>query len=164
MKRKFAILLSFIVFAFAFTSCNSNEVQNTVSEEIGIDVSSGSELSSSDTHGGFHGDGVSCTALQFSDDTVLEEIKNSSNWKEFPLDETVQAIVYGISEDTYSIGPYLTDDEGNAIVPDIQNGYYLLIDRQIDQEMDILSRASFNLTVALYDTDTNILYICELDT
>ena len=116
------------------------------------------------THGGFHGDGVSCTALQFSDDTVLEEIKNSSNWKEFPLDETVQAIVYGISEDTYSIGPYLTDDEGNAIVPDIQNGYYLLIDRQIDQEMDILSRASFNLTVALYDTDTNILYICELDT
>ena len=82
MKRKFAILLSFIVFAFAFTSCSSNEVQNTVSEEIGIDVSSGSELSSSDTHGGFHGDGVSCTALQFSDDTVLEEIKNSSNWNE----------------------------------------------------------------------------------
>ena len=41
------------------------------------------------------------------------------------MDETVQTIVYGISEDTYSIGPFLNDEEGNPIVPEMQNGYYL---------------------------------------
>ena len=102
--------------------------------------------------------------FQFNNDIVLEEIKNNSAWNEFPLDKTMQAIVYGVSDDTCSIGPVLNDGEGNPMVPEIQKGYYLLIDRQTDQETDILSRASFNLTVCLYDTDANILYICKLDT
>lgn len=38
------------------------------------------------------------------------------------------------------------------------------IDRQEDQETDILDRPSFNVTVGLYDTDTNTLYCCTLDT
>ena len=53
---------------------------------------------------------------------------------------------------------------GNPLVREIQNGYYILIDRQEDQETDILDRPSFNVTVGLYDTDTNTLYCCTLDT
>ena len=63
-----------------------------------------------------------------------------------------------------SIGPFINDGNGNPLVREIQNGYYILIDRQEDQETDILDRPSFNVTVGLYDTDTNTLYCCTLDT
>ncbi len=164
MKRTFGMIFVFIVLIFTVTFCSEKNEHDDISKELGIDVSAGREISSSDTHGGFHGDGISYIALQFSDDTVLEDIKSNSAWKSFPLDETVQALVYGVSDEASSIGPFLNDNEGNPIVPEIQNGYYLLIDRQTNEETDILSRPSFNLTVGLYDTDTNILYCCELDT
>ena len=64
--------------------------------------------------------------------------------KQSNLDDTVQKLVYGSSDGTTQIGPMLNDNEGNPIVPEIQNGYYLLIDRQNDAETDILDRYSFN--------------------
>ena len=94
----------------------------------------------------------------------LDEIKENTEWKPFPLDETVQALVYGVKDETSSIGPFINDGNGNPLVREIQNGYYILIDRQEDQETDILDRPSFNVTVGLYDTDTNTLYCCTLDT
>ena len=59
-----------------------------------------------------------------------------------------------------SIGPYLGDIE----LPEIQNGYYRLIDRQEEKGTDILERASFNFTLGIYDMDTKTLYFCEVDT
>ena len=135
-----------------------------VAKILGLDVSMGEEISNYDTHGGFHGDGTTCIAYHFDDDTILEEIRSSSQWSEFPLDDTVQALVYGLSDETTQIGPMLNDNEGHPIVPEIRNGYYLLIDRQNDAAADILDRYSFNFTLGLYDTDTNTLYFCELDT
>ena len=161
-KIVFALTVLFVLFAFA--ACSSESVQNTVSAELGIDVSGGEELSASDTQGGFHGDGVSSVALSFSDLNVLEEIRGNAEWKPFPLDETVQALVYGVKDETSSIGPFINDGNGNPLVREIQNGYYILIDRQEDQERNILDRPSFNVTVGLYDTDTNTLYCCTLDT
>lgn len=110
------------------------------------------------------GDGTSHIILRFSDHAVLEQIKRNSNWKPFPLDKAVQALVYGISDGTSSMGPFLNDGNGNPLVPEIKNGYYLLIDRNTDKETDILNRSSFNFTLGLYDADTNTLHYCQLDT
>lgn len=162
--KKTAFSLAILFFLFAFSACGSKSVQETVSAELGIDASGGKEISATDTHGGFHGDGVSSVALSFSDLSVLDEIKGNAEWKAFPLDETVQALVYGVNDETSSIGPFINDGTGNPLVREIQNGYYILIDRQKDQETDILEHSSFNVTVGLYDTDTNTLYYCTLDT
>ena len=162
--KKTAFSLAILFFLFAFSACGSKSVQETVSTELGIDASGGKEISATDTHGGFHGDGVPSVALSFSDLSVLDEIKGNAEWKAFPLDETVQALVYGVNDETSSIGPFINDGTGNPLVREIQNGYYILIDRQKDQETDILERSSFNVTVGLYDTDTNTLYYCTLDT
>lgn len=35
---------------------------------------------------------------------------------------------------TGKYGPYLTDNDGKPLVPEIQNGYYLLIDRQVEKD------------------------------
>lgn len=147
----------------SLTACGSNEPQESISNELGISVSGGEEISNLDTQEGFHGDGITFTALKFSDDSVLEEILENDQWRAFPLDDTVKALIYGISDETSSIGPYVSDDEGNGIVPEVQEGYYIFIDRQSEQG-DILSRASFNFTVGIYDLTSDILYFCRFDT
>lgn len=106
--KKTAFSLAILFFLFAFSACGSKSVQETVSAELGIDASGGKEISATDTHGGFHGDGVSSVALSFSDLSVLDEIKGNAEWKAFPLDDTVQALVYGVNDETSSIGPFLS--------------------------------------------------------
>ena len=104
---------------------------------------------------------------------VLNQIKEDGNWKAFPLDKTAQSLVYGVTEQTgteetgimvYQTGPYLTGEEGDPLVPEIREGYYRLIDRHAEAgETDLLDRASLNFTLALYDTERDTLYFCEMD-
>ena len=82
--------------------------------------------------------------------------------------------MYGVREEVgteetgitvYQTGPYLTDGEGDPLVPEIRAGFYRLIDRHAQAgETDLLGRASLNFTLALYDTDTDTLYYFEMDT
>ncbi len=172
--KKPAILLFISIFALAsLCGCTTNTTQ-IVSNGLGINVSGGEEISYTDDHGGFHGDGTTFIALRFSDDEVLDEIRESGEWNAFPLDETVEALIYGteyVSEDGKEWsqnGPYVTDDDFNPLFPEVENGYYRLIDRydpsSDEAESDILDRYSFNFTLGIYDTDTDILYYCEFDT
>lgn len=167
MKR-FLIIGSIIVVAlFILVACGSKTVQDTVSKQLGLSVSGGKEVLNLNEY--TSSEGHSCIAISFDDDTVLEEIKGNSEWKAFPLDDTVQALIYGLDDERGGkCGPFLSDSQNNALVPEIQNGYYILIDRQFKKDKstrkDILNRPSFNFTVGLYDTDTNTLYSCKLDT
>ena len=78
-------------------------------------------FSSSDTHGGFHGAGISCVALQFPDSQVADAIAANAAWTPLPLDETAQALAYGVTREdggeVFSAGPYLTDDSGDPTHP-----------------------------------------------
>lgn len=163
MRRVVTMVLAALILLGALSACSSKSSKDTVSKELGLDVSAGKEVSNYDTHSG-NGDGTSCIVLSFEDDAVLKEIQANQDWKPFPLDETVQTLVYGVSDETGSTGPFLEDEDGNDLVPGIRNGYYLLIDRHTDKTTDILHRHSFNFTVGLYDTDSNTLYCCDLDT
>lgn len=93
---------------------------------------------------------------------MLEELKKDRQWKPFPpdADATVTALAYGISDNSSAIGPFTGDIE----LPEIRSGYYRLIDRQSENDTDILERDSFNYTLAIYDADTKTLYFCEVDT
>ncbi len=166
--KKLGVLLIAAIMSVALAACGNQTPQEIVSEELGIDVSDGIEISNEDTHGGFHGDGHTFISLQFDDNSVLGAIKKDAKWKEFPLDAAMQALVYGLNDEESQIGPFLSDGQGNALVPEIQNGYYILIDRYAEKDKatgaDILNRGSFNFTVGLYDADNNIMYFCKLDT
>lgn len=146
--------------------------QDKVSKTLEVDVSGGEVIAQTDTRGGFHGDGTAYLALRFADDALQEQIEASEAWRAFPLEDTVRALVYGIEgeEDgvSWCIGPYLTDADGEALVPEIEEGYYRLIDYQAEEGKaagaDILHRASFDFALGLYDSREDILYFCELDT
>ena len=172
--KKQAVFCMAAALSLLLTACGSQTPQEEVSQALGIDVSSGQVISASDDHGGFHGDGTTFVQLQFSDGEALKQIEESGDWEAFPLDRTAQALVYGVTEQTgteetgimvYQTGPYLTGEEGDPLVPEIREGYYRLIDRHAKAgETDLLDRASLNFTLALYDTDTDTLYFCEMDT
>lgn len=145
----------------AFQGCANTEESAAVREaaySIGIDLSQGELVSTYDDHGGFHGDGTTCTIIQFSDDTLLEEIEEAGTWQSFPPDEAVNQLLYG---------NYLYDTETQEkFVPPIENGYYLLKDRntQAAEQPNIMKRSSFNFDLAVYDTDNRTLYFLVLDT
>lgn len=125
---------------------------------IGIDLSDGELVSTYDDHGGFHGDGTTCTIIQFSDDALLEEIEAAGTWQSFPPDEAVNQLLYG---------NYLYDTETQEnFVPPMEKGYYLLKDRnsQAAEKPNIMKRGSFNFDLAVYDTDNRTLYYLVLDT
>ncbi len=158
--KKLAVLLAAAIMCVALAACGNKTPQEIVSKELGVDVSGGTEIAYEDTHGGFHGDGTTSIVLQFDDNAVLEAMKNDSKWKEFPLDEIMQEIVYGTDMEIDghpAPGPFMK-------VPEIQNGYYILIDRHSEKDKDILERYSFNFTVGLYDADNNTMYFFKLDT
>ena len=162
--KKFTIVPLAAIICVSLVACGKKTPQEIVLNALNVDVSGSTEISYEDTHGGFHGDGITLIALQFNDSSVLEAIRKDSHWKKFPLNETTQALVYGLEDNASQIGPFLSNEDGNPMVPEIQNGYYILIDRQSETNTDILERSSFNFTIGLYDSDTNILYFCEMDT
>lgn len=140
-----------------------------ISRALSINTSGASVLASYDTHGGFHGDGTTCTILRFPDSALDKTLSLSPLWHPLPLDENLTAFAYGLSSETFSAGPYLTDGSGIPLLPQIKNGYYYFEDRHADSTdprstAALLSRASINATLAVYDADTRTLYYCELDT
>jgi len=166
MKR---LCLALCALLLIMTACSSNETE----EIIGLNLSGGNIVTATDTHGGFHGDGISYTAVSFEDDSALAEIQANPAWRELPLSEPLTALVYGVetrtADSVTSVGPYLTGEDGSPLFPQIENGYWYFEDRHADStdpqdDSNVLKRPSFNLTVALYDIDTNMLHVCEFDT
>ena len=79
--RKFLFACGMIsLMLFTLTACGSEDPAEEISRALHIDVSAGEEISSSDTHGGFHGDGISCVALQFPDSQVADAIAANAAW------------------------------------------------------------------------------------
>ncbi len=146
---------------FTFQGCANTGEHAAVREasfRTGIDLSAGEMVSTYDDHGGFHGDGTTCTIIQFPDDALLEEIEAAGTWQSFPPDEAVNELLYG---------NYLYDAETQEnFVPPIENGYYLLKDRNTEaqEQPNIMARHSFNFDLAVYDADNRILYDLVLDT
>lgn len=169
MKRLLCVLASICLLCFSGCS-KSGKITDEISATIGIDLSNTEYVTRIDTHGGFHGDGNTIVTMPLSSESVLEQIQGNSNWHSLPFTENLTAVVYGIHTDNSSIGPYITvDDSRNAAVPEITNGYYFFLDRHSQStdphdDTNVLSRASFNLTIAIYDCDTEMLYYLEFDT
>lgn len=172
MKKTYYVLLIVIALLISFSGCANIEKNSTlreISNDLNVNVSDGNIVAEQDSHGGFHGDGTSLVKIQFSDNQIEENIKNTQDWHAFPLDKTAQTILYGYKSENVISGPYLEDDDGNTLVPQIKNGYYWLKDRlektsNNEPETDIPHHVSLNFTIAVYDSDSKVLYYCKEDT
>lgn len=84
MKQMIAAAGLLFGLALLLTACGPQEPQKTISKELGIDVSQGTVAIDFDSHGGFHGDGVACAALQFPMQGRWSKLKKAVSGGSFP--------------------------------------------------------------------------------
>ncbi len=140
-----------------------------ISEALGADVTEGNVVESEDSHGGFHGDGMTFVVLHFDEGGLADQLEGLAGWHPLPLSENTEALAYGRDTEDGRRGPYLCDDEGQPVFPEIQNGYYYFRDRHTESkdvydDGDVFERSSYNFTMAIYDIDTDRMYYVEFDT
>lgn len=170
-RNLFAYLLLFLLL-LGLTACGSECSDNSlkeISRNLGTDVGGGEIVSQSDNHGGFHGDGTTVVEIQFTDSAFAEQMEENGEWNALPLTENLTALVYGIHNEDSSIGPMIHGGDCIPVIPEIENGYYYFLDRHSQStnpkdDSGVLDRASYNFTIAIFDTDQQILYYMELDT
>ena len=110
--------------------------------------------------------------LSFADLSIsLSELYEAMGYADAVPDEAVEKEVRGVLGRVEAVtSPYgdysgfVCDENGNSLIPEIKNGYSMLIDKQDKSLTNMLERASLNFVLGVYDTDTNTLYYYELDT
>lgn len=130
--------------------------RSTLSFELGVDLTAGTVEERYDDHGGFHGDGRTYTRIRFdaaAGERLTKAIGENAAWQSLPLPD-------GMGKAAKNALP---PKEGFPFPLLAQSGSYLLIDRQ-GGDTDVLTRASSNYSLALYDAQEGVLYYVALDT
>ncbi len=162
MWKRFGALLLAVAVLGGVSGCQKYD---DISLMLGADVDAAEVVGKTDSHGGFHGDGERYLAFQFADDAFEDAIQKDRTWHKLPVeDDTVTALLYGKELKEVTYGPYI-----EAELPQVEKGYYFFYDRHTDaadpfDTSEVLERASFNFTAALYDSEKDILYFVEMDT
>lgn len=161
MKRILAVVCAF-VFLAALSSCLTSLQSDSY---FGFSKQRFTVVEEMDTHGGFVGDGSYYLILDCSDNTE-DALSIVADWNELPLSENLNLIMYGGEKDDVTYGYDLSEE---AHMPVIENGYYYFEDRHseakdVSDDSELFSRASFNFSLAVYDSETNRLYYFEFDT
>lgn len=162
MKHKLAMLLV-LTGIMALTACSRRSSWSA--DYFGFSKQDYTVVAEEDTHGGFHGDGAYYLILDCSDHAETA-LKIAEDWKPLPLSENLELLLYGGEKDGVHYDYNLCDQ---AHLPVIENGYYWFEDRNSEaadpeDDSELFSRSSFNLSLALYDSDINIFYYFEYDT
>jgi len=156
-KTCFLLALAvFVIFSVSLTGCGKGRDLFSFSRQCGVGLTGGRVVSETDTHGGFHGDGHKLLIVQYPDSSIAGKLKASDQWHALPLSAPLQTFVYQSCDAVLSI-------------PAIGQGCYYFRDRHAESrdpsdDTDLLNRHSFNFTFAIYDTETDRLYLCEFDT
>ncbi len=173
IRRMICVLLAVVIAASALSGCGSRKFKSAISGQLSIDCTSAEITEKYDSHGRFLGDGTSYYRLEFSDGSQVAKISESDKWSPLPLPESLQAVAWGLQDDEYDFAPMIIRDNDwdSPLIPRVENGYYYFFDRHSDatdpKDYSMLldeSRPSYNFTLAIYDTEANILYFSEVDT
>lgn len=131
---------------------------------LGISVEGGIVEEHADTHGGFHGDGMTYSRIRFEDKTFAKKAAVDPHWNALPMTENLSTLIWG---DGFT--SIFDDTEGNPLIPRIKDGLYYFYDRHSEStdrysDKDLNNRASYNFDAAVYDSENNVLYFIKFDT
>lgn len=124
-----------------------------ISQELLINVPEAEVLYEKDTHE--FRDGVTAVSLKLRG-SLLSEVERGAHWRKLPLHENINT-------------DWFEDEEGNSLIAQAENGYYLFIDRHREtgdrfDPSESPRMETLNYTVAIWDQDEGVLYYFAVDT
>lgn len=163
MKKSLTIIIVIISIIVAHGVYKEKSRGNNYISLIGLNVPKKSKvIEFSDSHGGFHGDGVYYEVIQLDKEVVdsfTEDAINTGSWERLPMGKDLRKFIYGEHTSTYSYGGY-----GENIPDDIYNGVYYFKDRyRYDTSRYLFDRLSQNFNFAILDVTEGRLYIIKYD-
>ena len=181
MKRTMPALTALVCAALMCAGCAAIVPRNeakALGREIELDLGGAHVEYSYDSHGGFLGDGAYMARIDCRGTDVARQLETAAHWRELPLTPDLSLLAYGGERDgcTYGITTYGYDGRGlpdyeNPFFPKIEHGMYYFRDRYSDMpeserysDSQVKGRYSYNFTLAVYDSDTGMLYCYILDT
>lgn len=121
-----------------------------MSRALGLDLSAGTLARYEDSHGGFHGDGLTTAEVEIGG--LAGRLADIPGWRPLPLSENgAKALeLIGGAEGT-------------------EEGFYYLYDRHSQSQdpfddSELHQRGSWNFTIAVYDSKNERLYYYKFDT
>lgn len=159
--KKLALYVLCFSLLLAFVGCGNEKKENYA----GFQKSSFIVLEEKDTHSGFHGDGMYYLVLDCSQNKEVA-MEHLNEWNTLPLSRNLELMLYGGTTEEIV---YMSEIASSLDIPRIENGYYYFCDRHSEStdtsdDTNLLSRGSFNFTLAIYDSDTDRLYYVDFDT
>lgn len=147
------LIIVYIIYLYTFYD------YNFYSSIIETPIPMFAKIEEKDTHGGFHGDGEALIKVYFSykqAEKFIRKIDKNIHWNKLPMKDILQTCINNNTKDEIS-------------VPIIENGYWFFLDRHSKATnkynyYDMFDRASSNYSIAIFDIDSNVLYIYSLDT
>ena len=147
------LIIVYIIYLYTFYD------YNFYSTIIETPIPMFAKIEEKDTHGGFHGDGEALIKVYFSykqAEKFIRKIDKNIHWNKLPMKDILQTCINNNTTDEIS-------------VPIIENGYWFFLDRHSKATnkynyYDMFDRASSNYSIAIFDIDSNVLYIYSLDT
>lgn len=147
------LIIVYIIYLYTFYD------YNFYSSLIETPIPMFAKIEEKDTHGGFHGDGEALVKVYFSDkqaEKFIRKIDKNIHWDKLPMKDILQTCINNNITDEIS-------------VPIIENGYWFFLDRHSKATdkynyNDMFDRASSNYSIAIFDIDSNMLYIYSIDT
>ncbi|MBD5133581.1 MAG: hypothetical protein HDT38_03770 [Clostridiales bacterium] len=155
MKQVLTVGLLAFMLLLIFPGCEQGSEEerrlSRISEALGVDLLAGTLERYEDTHGGFHGDGLTSAVVEL--DGLEGDVGAVPGWKPLPLSENAAQAVR------------LCGGEGSSV----EQGFYYLYDRHSESrdphdDAELHSRYSWNFTVAVYDAEAGRIYYYEFDT
>lgn len=165
MKKVLLYILIVLTLLLGYRKYESKDIRKNHEKLIGIKIPKNSELLElSDSHGGFHGDGVYYEVVQLDKEIVNEFLSNALQtvgWRNLPMNKLLHKFIYGERTVDYSYG-----GRGEMIPSYIKHGIYFYKDKKTDLYSDEsvnLFDASHNFIYSILDFKTGRLYILEFD-
>ncbi len=145
---------------FFFDRAAQVDIRRQVEEALGLDCASGEvEVWADDRENGL---GETFVQLQFPAGAGPGGLADAPDWRPLPLDSDAEIFLYGKSDDTGSLGPFV--ELGR--VPRPQNGAWFFLDRsdaKLQARGPLWSRGAIHATLAVFDSDRCVLYYMTLD-
>ena len=186
MKKKFKILIYSIILLFAVSGFldlpifTSEADASTIAQGIKMPIPSDSALIYyKDTHGGFHGDGMTYGVLKLSEKGNIEFRKNflKKSVHKLPVTDNIKNLIKEYFNDDEDIEIGYEDEyiSGRVVTfpNEIKKGYYYFIDRNVGDYPDHkyksikdvdLDSISLDISMLIYDEESQELFFYEIDT